>query len=151
MQTRSVVDMFNHSYGLYDDVWSAWAEGIINISVTVLVASRYGIIGILLGKIISLIAIVVLWKPYYLYSKGFKDSVIDYWKGTSIYHLSFAVAIAYILITAHVFKVTPQYTLTSILFFAITEIVPAIILFLILLFLFGRGTRSLIKRVPILK
>lgn len=151
MQTRSVVDMFNHSYGLYDDVWSAWAEGIINISVTVLVASRYGIIGILLGKIISLIAIVVLWKPYYLYSKGFKDSVIDYWKGTSIYHLSFAVAIAYILITAHVFKVTPQYTLTSILFFAITEIVPAIILFLTLLFLFGRGTRSLIKRVPILK
>ena len=149
MQTRSVVDMFNHSYGLYDDVWSAWAEGIINITVTVLVASKYGIIGILLGKIISLTAIVVLWKPYYLYSKGFKDSVIDYWKGTFIYHLSFATAIAYILITTHVFKIIPQSTLTSMFLFVITETVPAIIIFFILLILFGRGTRSLIKRVPI--
>jgi hypothetical protein len=150
MQTRSVVDMFNHSYGLYGDVWSAWAEGIINISVTILVASKYGIIGILLGKIISLIAIVVLWKPYYLYSRGFKDSIIDYWKGTFIYHLSFVFAIAYIVITTHVFNFCPQSTLPSMLLFVVTEIVPAIIIFIIFLILFGRGTKSLIKRLPIL-
>lgn len=150
MQTRSVVDMFNHSYGLYDDVWSAWAEGIINITVTILIASKYGIIGILLGKIASLLVIVVLWKPYYLYSRGFKDSIIDYWKGTLIYHLIFVSAIAYIIITTHVFKISPQPTLPSMLIFVITEIVPAIIIFFILLILFGRGTRSLIKRVPII-
>lgn len=150
MQTRSVVDMFNHSYGLYGDVWSAWAEAIINISVTILVASKYGIIGILLGKIISLIAIVVLWKPYYLYSRGFKDSIIDYWKGTFIYHLSFVFAIAYIVITAHVFNFCPQSTLPSMLLFVVTEIIPAIIIFIIFLILFGRGTKSLIKRLPIL-
>lgn len=150
MQTRSVVDMFNHSYGLYDDVWSAWAEGIINITVTILIASKYGIIGILLGKIVSLLVIVVLWKPYYLYSRGFKDSIIDYWKGTLMYHLSFVSAIAYIAITTHVFKICPQSTLPSMLLFVITEIVPAIIIFLILLILFGRGTKSLIKRIPII-
>ena len=150
MQTRSVVDMFNHSYGLYDDVWSAWAEGIINITVTVLIASKYGIIGILLGKIVSLFVIVVLWKPYYLYSRGFKDSIIDYWKGTFIYHISFVFAIAYIVITTHVFKISPQSTLPSMLLFVITEIVPAIVIFIILLILFGRGTKSLIKRLPII-
>lgn len=150
MQTRSVVDMFNHSYGLYDDVWSAWAEGIINITVTILIASKYGIIGILLGKIVSLLMIVVLWKPYYLYSRGFKDSIIDYWKGTLIYHLSFVLAITYIAITTHVFEIRPQSTLPSMLIFIIIEIVPAITIFIFLLILFGRGTRSLIKRIPII-
>ena len=150
MQTRSVVDMFNHSYGLYDDVWSAWAEGIINITITILIASKYGIIGILLGKIVSLFAIVVLWKPYYLYSRGFNDSIFDYWKETIIYHLSFGFAIAYIAITMHVFKISPQSTLPSILLFIITEVVPAIIIYIIFLILFGRGTRRLIKRIPII-
>lgn len=147
MQTRPVVDMFNHSYGLYDDVWAAWAEGIINITVTILIAPTYGIIGILIGKIVSLLVIVVLWKPYYLYSRGFKDSIIDYWKGTLIYHLCFVSAIAYITITTHVFKTSPQSTLPSMLLFIITEIVPAITIFIILLILFGRGSRSLIKRI----
>lgn len=151
MQTRSVVDMFNHSYGLYDDVWSAWAEGIINITVTIIIASKYGIIGILLGKIISLFVIVVLWKPYYLYSKGFKDSITDYWKGISIYHLSFALAIAYIIITTNLFKNHPQSTLPSMLSYTITEVIPSIIIFLVLLILFGRGTKDLIKRIPIIK
>ena len=150
MQTRSVVDMFNHSYGLYDDVWSAWAEGIINITVTIIIASKYGIIGILLGKIISLFVIVVLWKPYYLYSKGFKDSFTDYWKGISIYHLSFALAIAYIIITTNLFKNHPQSTLPSMLSYTITEVIPSIIIFLVLLILFGRGTKDLIKRIPII-
>lgn len=150
MQTRSVVDMFNHSYGLYDDVWSAWAEGIINITVTILIATKYGIIGILLGKIVSLFIIVVLWKPYYLYSKGFKDSVLDYWKGTSIYHISFALAIIYVMVTTYVFDNYPQSTLPSMLLFIITEILPSIIIFFILLILFGRGTKSLIQRIPII-
>ena len=150
MQTRSIVDMFNHSYGLYGDVWSAWAEGIINITVTIIIASRYGIIGILLGKIVSQIVIVVIWKPYYLYSKGFKDSIIDYWKGTLTYYLCFAFTIAYTIITTQKFMIFPQSTLSSMFLFVIIEIIPAIAIYFALLILFGRGMKSLIKRVPII-
>lgn len=32
-----------------------------------------------MGNITSLILIVGIWKPYFLYSKGFKISVIHYW------------------------------------------------------------------------
>ena len=149
MQTRSVVDMFNHSYGLYDDVWSAWAEGIINIAVTIMIASKYGITGILLGKIASLFLIVVLWKPYYLFSKGFKDSIIDYWKGISIYHLCFAFSIAYIITSTYIFNYYPQSTLPSMLFFVLTETIPSIIIYFVLLIIFGRGTKCLIKRIPL--
>ena len=79
--SRNSVDSFNYAHGLYADVWSAWAELFINVSITIIGGLMWGIIGILLGKIVSLFTIVVLWKPYYLFSAGFKESVGSYWKG----------------------------------------------------------------------
>ena len=79
--SRNSVDSFNYAHGLYADVWSAWAELFINVSITIIGGLMWGIIGILLGKIVSLFTIVVLWKPYYLFSAGFKESVGCYWKG----------------------------------------------------------------------
>lgn len=81
--SRNSVDSFNYAHGLYADVWSAWTELIINVSITIIGGLKWGIIGILLGKIVSLLAIVVLWKPYYLFTTGFKDSVAIYWKGVA--------------------------------------------------------------------
>ena len=43
MQTRQFVDSFNHTHGLYGDVWAAWAEAIINIAVTISIAINCGI------------------------------------------------------------------------------------------------------------
>ena len=79
--SRKSVDNFNYAHGLYADVWSAWAELIINVSITIIAGLKWGIIGILLGKIISLLAIVVFWKPYYLFTSGFKEPITIYWKG----------------------------------------------------------------------
>ena len=79
--SRNSVDSFNYAHGLYADVWSAWAELGINITITIVCGLQWGIIGILLGKIVSLLAIVVLWKPYYLFSAGFHESVTIYWRG----------------------------------------------------------------------
>ena len=100
--SRKSVDNFNYAHGLYADVWSAWAELIINVSITIIGGIKWGIIGILLGKITSLVAIVVLWKPYYLFTSGFKESVFIYWKGVlrnyAISVSSFALAIYFIRI-----------------------------------------------------
>ena len=51
--SRGVIDMFNHAYGLYADVWSAWTELILNISITFTIGYYYGIIGIVVGKLFS--------------------------------------------------------------------------------------------------
>ena len=95
--SRKSVDNFNYAHGLYADVWSAWAELIINVSITIIAGLKWGIIGILLGKIVSLLAIVLLWKPYYLFTSGFKEPVSIYWKGVirnyGISFASFALAI----------------------------------------------------------
>lgn len=81
--SRGVVDMYNHAHGLYADTWSAWTELIINLSITILAGLYWGIIGILLGKIISTSIIIVTWKPYYLFHSGLKMSYRYYWRGVS--------------------------------------------------------------------
>ena len=94
--SRQSVDGFNFAHGLYADVWSAWAELIINVTVTIICGIKWGIIGILLGKLASLLPIVVLWKPYFLFTVGFNKSVSFYWKGVirnySISLTTFALA-----------------------------------------------------------
>ena len=78
--SRGSVDAFNYAHGLYADVWSAWAELIINVSVTIICGLQWGIMGILIGKLASLIPIIVIWKPYYLFTSGFKKSICIYWR-----------------------------------------------------------------------
>ena len=151
MQTRSIVDMFNHSYGLYGDVWAAWAEGIINISVTVIVASKWGIIGILLGKMISLFIIVVIWKPYYLFSQGFKESISRYWKGIILYYVSFILAFALMISITIYLNMIPSPTTKSMLLYGIFVIIPSIIFYTLLLLIIGPGTKQLVMRIPLIK
>ena len=148
MQTRPIVDMFNHSFGLYGDVWAAWTEGIINIAVTIAIASQWGLIGILLGKIVSLFFIVILWKPYYLFSMGFKENIIIYWKGTFRYYICFILAFAFLLGTMYVFHLFPQASLSSMLFFIFAEVLPTIIIYYLLLLILAPGTLDLLKRLP---
>lgn len=76
--SREVVDSFNSAYGLFHDVWAPLAEAAINISCSILFGLRWGIAGILAGVLLSQVIIILLWKPYLLYSEGFKDSFVKY-------------------------------------------------------------------------
>lgn len=151
MQTRQFVDSFNHTHGLYGDVWAAWAEGIINIAVTISIAINWGIVGILMGKIVSLIIIVVVWKPYYLFTQGIKEPVSSYWKGVGRYYLCFFISLGYLISTMHIFGIKPSATIYSMAYFGIVEILPTIILYASLLFYLGPGAREITSRIVIHK
>lgn len=94
--SRSVVDMYNHAYGLYNDIWAAWTELFINISITLIAGYYWGITGLLLAKIISTGLIVILWKPFYLFVSGLHERYSVYWAGAArnfiVSFASFAVA-----------------------------------------------------------
>lgn len=77
--TRGATDQFLYGYGLFYDTWAPIAESIIYIVVAIIGGSIWGLEGVLLGGIISLIIIVGIWKPYFLFSKGFELSVWKYW------------------------------------------------------------------------
>ena len=79
--TRGVVEMYISAYGLFSDVWTSWTELVINLTITICLAPFFGIVGILLGKIISVFFIAVFWKPYFSNNESeatLSSSIITY-------------------------------------------------------------------------
>lgn len=150
-QTRGVVDMFNNAFGHYADVWSAWTEGLINVLVTIICGLKFGIIGILIGKIASMLPIVVLWKPYYLYRRGFKEAYWKYWSGVIrfLVILLFSWGISQYIVSLFTFNPMENFgmfCLNSFLHFIVFSII-----YLLLLIRFSLGTSELINRIPLVK
>jgi len=144
----ATVYLFVGSAGLYGDVWTSWAELIINIVVTLCLAPFYGIIGILLGKVVSVFFFNVFWKPYYLFSEGFHKSVWEFWHPMITYYGLFfifaglSVAINHLIIDNYV---DSWFTLISMAILTY----PFLLLFYFLsLFVFTRGMKHFIARKP---
>lgn len=78
IQLSRTNDTFLNAYGLFQDVWAPVVEALLNLGLSVLLGYYYGLTGILMGVLISLLIIVGFWKPYFLYWKGFKESVWEY-------------------------------------------------------------------------
>lgn len=149
MFTRGVVQMYIHSYGLYNDTWSAWFEVIVNILVTIICASQWGIIGILLGKVVSSTIIALFWKPYYLYRDGLKLPCWDYWKGMLPYYIYFIASITvFYPIVKH--QILPHINDFISLFAYGTLIITVYsVLYLIILYLCTTGMKHFVQRIPL--
>lgn len=77
--TRGGVMQFLFGYGMFADVWAPISEIVLNLSIAIICGSKWGLPGILLGGLTSQILIVGIWKPIYLFWKGFKEPVWKYW------------------------------------------------------------------------
>ena len=78
--TRGATDQFLYGYGLFYDTWAPVAESVIFIVVAIIGGHIWGLSGVLLGGIVSSALIIGIWKPYFLFSKGFELSVWHYWR-----------------------------------------------------------------------
>ena len=153
MITRGTIDMFNGAYGNYGDIWAAWTEGGINLSVTVIAASFWGISGILLGKILSLLPIIVFWKPYYLFKSGFMERYRLYWTGTIRYYIVFGCSFL-ILHLVHggerlYWRFREEKPIWKI--YSCFLVFPFAIIYGVGLVLFTKGARGAILRIPYVK
>ena len=149
--SRNSVDSFNYAHGLYADVWSAWAELIINVSVTIVCGLQWGIIGILLGKIASLVPIIVFWKPYYLFTAGFKEPVSNYWKGVARNYAISAFAIGASLYTVRFIPISPYHSIWDWALFAVISMVIFLTYDLTATLLFAKGAKDSLNRIKILR
>ena len=144
----ATVHNFIGSAGLFGDVWASWTELIINLVVTLSLAPFYGIVGILLGKVISVLFFSLFWKPYYLFSEGFHKSVWEYWKEIFPYYLLFfifttiALVIKYYIVDLYIFSWS-----SLILYGLITSAVFFFVYFMSL-FICTRGMKYFIARKP---
>lgn len=149
--SRSAVDMFNHAHGQYADTWSAWTELIINVSVTIILGIKYGIIGILLGKIFSVIPIVVFWKPYYLFKSGLKLPYSSYWRGAIRFYVIFAISFTLCYIISKELSINPYSSYLQWIIYGIILIPTYLIINLLLLCLFTSGARTCVMRIPVIR
>lgn len=145
--SRGVVDMYNHAYGLYADVWSAWTELIINIGVTVVCGSLWGIIGILLGKIVSVFFIVIFWKPYYLFRSGLKESYGTFWAGTIVYYIVFGVSFTAATLALRLIPVEAHSGYLNWVLYSAIAVVIYIALNFTGLYLFAKGSHDFVARI----
>lgn len=144
----AAVYIFIGASGLYSDVWAAWAELIVNLVITLLLAPFYGIVGILLGKIISFFFISFFWKPYYLFSQGFHKSVWEYWRGMTVYYILFAIfAVLALWVKYSVIDNNVESFISLALYGAVIYL-PLIIVYFILLFQFSTGMKYFVARKP---
>ena len=89
---------FLYGFGLFYDVWASIAQSIIFLLVAIIAGKMWGLAGIISAGAISFFLIMGVWKPYFLYNKGFNESVWNYWPNwlllTGVNVASFFIAYA---------------------------------------------------------
>ena len=146
--SRGVVEMFISAHGLFSDVWAAWTELFVNLAVTLCLAPFYGIVGILLGKIISVFFIAIIWKPYFLFSRGLKKSVTVYWRGMLPYYTIFAVFLCITLLIRNGIIEIRVTNLLNLAGYGLITYFPILLLYFLTLFFLTKGMKFFVARKP---
>jgi hypothetical protein len=104
-----------------------------------------------MGKLASLIPIVGLWKPYYLFTSGFKESVSVYWNGAIRNYAISAFAFAAGYYTLRFIPLNPYKSIWEWLSYAAVGMVIFLTYDLTATFLFAKGAKDSLSRIKKLK
>lgn len=145
---RGVTDDFLYAYGLFSDVWAPFVEAAILIIVSVIGGSLWGLEGTLLGSIVSSVLIIYIWKPYFLFSKGFKLSVWIYWREFAKYLIviTFSFYISVILLK-YIPVLSIYFSWMDWFLFAIVLVIILSLIICSLLLITTQGMRNLCYRL----
>ena len=150
---RGIIDQFIHGNGLYGDVWAPYVESAIMVICAVTGGIIWSLPGVLCGPLISIILIIYIWKPYYLFSKGFKLSVFKYWK---LFAINISASLIAAVITGYIYDTYIEMHISTnswIGLFASGTIYSIIIVFVsaISYYIVSTGFREFVHRIKRLK
>ena len=146
--SRGVVENYISAHGLFSDVWAAWTELALNLVVTLCLAPFYGIVGILLGKIVSVFFIAMFWKPYFLFTKGLRLGVATYWHGMLPYYTIFGIFTGITLLLGFIVVEPHATTMPRLLGYALLTYPLLILFYFLTLFTATKGMKYFIARKP---
>lgn len=147
MQTRGTNDQFLYAYSLFYDVWAPAVETVVSISIALTGGSYWGLEGVLLGSVVSMFFIVVLWKPYFLYRRGFQEHLKEYW--LEVVKYLFLIVGSWFVVGKGIrfIPIDPYQSYLSWILYA-TLLVGAIgVLLFALFYIFSRGFRCITARM----
>lgn len=148
MLHNGTVLIFIGAHGMFSDIWAVWTEFFLNITITLLLAPHYGIVGILLGKIISIAFSGVIWKPYFLFTSGFHKSVKVFWKGMIPYYIAFFFSAVIAVLIRRWIVIPHAHSLIHLIIIGALVFVPLIIFYFLSLFVLTKGMKYFVARKP---
>ena len=95
LMSRETVDSFINAHGMFQDIWAPIVEASLNIGLSIFFGHLWGLEGVILGVTTSLVLIIEIWKPIFLFKYGMKESPIPYFLGFG-FRLAVILAIAYV-------------------------------------------------------
>lgn len=144
---RPTVDNFINAYGLFSDIWAPVTEAALNIGLSVLLGHFYGLNGIITGVIISQVVIILLWKPYFLFTRGLTGFMVRYWQTFTIHVIiGLPIALASIWIVNRIPIDAASGLLPFLLMAAINLAVYSLALYAVL-YLLVSGMRAFTRRI----
>lgn len=143
--------IFINGAGLYQDVWATWASFAITLGLTLTLGLCFhlGIASILIGKMCSLLAINVFWKPYFLFSKGFHKSVWEFWHGMAPLYIIFAVFTGIAVLIKRLIIDTYTDSFYTLVFWMALTFIPLMVFYFITLFFSTKGMKYFVARKPV--
>ena len=144
----AAVLIFIGGAGLYQDVKATWASFFITLCITLILAPRYGIIGILIGKMSSLFIINVFWKPYFLFSQGFKKRIWIFWRGMLPLYFIFGVFTMMAIMAKHFVIDTYADSFLTLVVMGAASYIPMMLAYFLTLFFCTRGMKYFVAREP---
>lgn len=144
---RGVTDQFINGYGLFHDIWAPALETFIFLVAALLGGYLWQLEGVLLGSIISLITIVYIWKPYFLFKKGFKLPIRIYWEGfTKFCCISATSFCLYETFIKQLFELPTYSTWGVFIIHSLFVGISFTILQFSLLYISSKGMRNIVRR-----
>ncbi|WP_289740818.1 lipopolysaccharide biosynthesis protein [Muribaculum intestinale] len=144
---RTTNDDFACGFGMFWDVWSPIAEIVINLAVAIVCGYLWGLPGVLLGGVCSLLIVICAWKPYFLFHWGFKKSFLSFLSGMFLNHVAIAISILMLISVKSVIGLDPQSSWTNWLLYSAIVVLSYVPVLFVLFLLFSRGMRLFVRRL----
>ncbi|MCB5361888.1 lipopolysaccharide biosynthesis protein [Vibrio lentus] len=74
------IELFKYKYAYYNDIYVPVLEVLINLIVSIVLIQKYGLLGVVLGTVISNVLIALLLRPFLVFMKCFNKNAFSYLK-----------------------------------------------------------------------
>lgn len=145
--TRITVENYVNAYGLFSDIWAPLIEAALNISLSIVLGYYYGINGVIMGITISQIVVILIWKPYFLFTRAMHLKSIVYFKPIILrYGISLALFFITDILYNKIFYINTESIKDFVVISLIIIIVTGVIVF-ISFNIFFKGVRDFSLRI----
>ncbi len=144
---REVVDSYINAYGMFHDIWAPMTEASLNVGLSILLGWFYGLPGILGGVLISQLLIIMVWKPYFLFSRGLHEPIGRYAWLFLKHLLILSVSIFVVSAVMGLVKMNPSVSIWSFIGYALITASLTLGLMGLLLLALEQGMRDFAKRL----